>query len=327
MTWEALKRVYTSAFGIPRASHLAIQLLPRLKSCCGNSENAGVIHFIAATRPNETEPYMMKVGKSSLHLRENSPRALACLESALRRYKRCTVEAASSWQTLKVFLFTHEAHAWEFESGFHSIAYQTYPGSLLYNPDIWTEVRERNKRLSRSNWEVYHGANIPELLALADRLFRLPRSEFLPLRAEAWQLWSAQHADFFFPPQPRPALCCDVDKVEEYAFMVCRTWQEWCERGLSVLKGQNPEYPLHTFFRKCRGRLWKPAGAKSSHIEPARFQTQFLIRFDALHPDLAAKLRDQLKMPLAVTEPVMLRRSAANVWLLSSFQLGAHLFL
>ena len=187
---------------VKRVSRLA-QLLPRLRSCC-QGDCAGIVHFLAAVRPGETDPYMLKVGKSTLCMQEHNSRANGCLGRALRRYKHCAVEKASGWRAMKVLLFTHEAHAWEFESGFHSIARQTYPASLLYNADVWTEVRDTPKHRSRSNWEVCHGANLPELLSLADRLFRLSRAEFLPMRAEAWQRWTAAAATSSARPSQLP---------------------------------------------------------------------------------------------------------------------------
>ncbi|CAE7040107.1 unnamed protein product [Symbiodinium natans] len=274
---------------VKRVSRLA-QLLPRLRSCC-QGDCAGIVHFLAAVRPGETDPYMLKVGKSTLCMQEHNSRANGCLGRALRRYKHCAVEKASGWRAMKVLLFTHEAHA---------------PGirkriPLHRLPDIL--ARSTGLALTgKSTMEPTFPSSFLWLTAFSDspelsscRCARRPGSTGPPTAPTS----SAR------PSHGQPCV------VTSARWRICRIWQEWQERGLPVLRGNDIQYPLNTLFRKCRGKLWKPAVGRSP-TEPARFQPQFLIRFDALRPDLEAKLRTQLKMPLEVTEPVVLRRPAAN---------------
>ena len=194
MTWEALKRVYAAAFGVPSATHLVAQLLPRLRSCCQGSDCAGMSHFPAAVRPGETDPYSRRVYAGA---QQSSERLLGKRPSPTQALRRGTgIELARNEGPV--------VHPRSTRSG-NSKADST--------PSLTRHTRPKHR--SRSNWEVYHGANVPELLSLADRLFRLSRAEFLPMRAEAWQHWTANSTDFFCPPEPRPALCCNISKVED----------------------------------------------------------------------------------------------------------------
>ena len=98
----------------------------------------GRLHQLADQAPQELLQWRVAYRASARHVLGVDPLAL----------RAGVPTAVPDGRAVKVLLFSHEAHAWEVESGFHSIAYQRYPASLLCNAR-WRTTRSWSAALGK----------------------------------------------------------------------------------------------------------------------------------------------------------------------------------